>query len=80
MTDYQQAAVNAAFKELEPQFLGQSRLLCKDATARAIRAAESHLRKKWATEVIEELDTARATGKVYTYGDVQELIREGAGE
>ena len=45
-----------------------------------VTAAEPHLRKKWATEVIDELDAARATGKVYTYGEVQELIRNGVGE
>ena len=45
-----------------------------------IAAAEPHLRKKWAKEIIAELDAARATGKVYTYGEVQDLIREGVGE
>ena len=54
MTDYQQAAIEAAFKRLEPQFLGLSRMRCKDATALAIRAAEPHLRKKWAEEVLNE--------------------------
>ena len=80
MTDHEQAALEAAFKKLEPRFLGQPRIRCKEATALAIRAAEPHLRRKWATEVINELDNARATGKIYTYGDVQELIREGVWE
>ena len=80
MPDHQQAAIEAAFKELEPRFLGQPRMRCEDATARAIQAAEPHLRAKWATEVINELDNARATGKIYTYGDIQDLIQEGAGE
>ena len=48
--------------------------------AAVIEAAEPYLRKKWAKEIIDELDTARATGKVYTYGEVQELIRNGAVE
>ena len=48
--------------------------------AAVIEAAEPYLRKKWAKEIIDELDTARATGKVYTYGEVQELIRNGVGE
>ena len=80
MPDHQQAAIEAAFKKLEPRFLGQPRIRCKEATALAIRAAEPHLRRKWATEVIAELDTARATWKVYTYDDIKDLIREGAGE
>ena len=78
MTDHEQAALEAAFKKLEPRFLGQPRIRCKEATALAIRAAEPHLRRKWATEVIAELDTARATWKVYTYDDIKDLIREGA--
>ena len=48
--------------------------------AAVIEAAEPYLRKKWAKEIIDELDTARATGKVYTYGEVQELIRNGVGK
>ena len=80
MTDHEQAALEAAFKKLEPRFLGQPRIRCKEATALAIQAAEPHLRRKWATEVIAELDTALVTGNVYTYGDIQDLIREGAGE
>ena len=80
MTDHEQAALEAAFKKLEPRFLGQPRIRCKEATALAIRAAEPHLRRKWATEVIAELDTARATWKVYTYDDIKDLIREGAEE
>ena len=80
MTDHEQAALEAAFKELEPRFLGQPRIRCKEATALAIRAAEPHLRRKWATEVIAELDTARATWKVYTYDDIKDLIREGVEE
>ena len=80
MTDHEQAALEAAFKKLEPRFLGQPRIRCKEATALAIRAAEPHLRRKWATEVIAELDTARATWKVYTYDDIKDLIREGVGE
>ena len=51
MTDHMKDAVEAAFKKLEPQFLGLSRMRCKDATALAIRAAEPHLRKKWAEEL-----------------------------
>ena len=80
MTDHEQAALEAAFKKLEPRFLGQPRIRCKEATALAIRAAEPHLRRKWATEVIAELDTARATWKVYTYDDIKDLIREGVVE
>ena len=80
MPDHEQAAIEAAFKKLEPRFLGQPRIRCKEATALAIRAAEPHLRRKWATEVIAELDTARATWKVYTYDDIKDLIREGAEE
>ena len=80
MPDHEQAAIEAAFKKLEPRFLGQPRIRCKEATALAIRAAEPHLRRKWATEVIAELDTARATWKVYTYDDIKDLIREGVGE
>ena len=80
MTDHEQAALEAAFKKLEPRFLGQPRIRCEEATALAIRAAEPHLRRKWATEVIAELDTARATWKVYTYDDIKDLIREGVGE
>ena len=80
MPDHEQAALEAAFKKLEPRFLGQPRIRCKEATALAIRAAEPHLRRKWATEVIAELDTARATWKVYTYDDIKDLIREGVGE
>ena len=78
--DHQQAAIEAAMKKLLPRFLGQSLTRCEDSVIQAISAAEPHLRKKWAEEIIDELDTARATGKVYTYGEVQELIREGAGE
>ena len=52
MTDHMKDAVEAAFKKLEPQFLGLSRMRCKDATALAIRAAEPHLRKKWAEGVV----------------------------
>ena len=78
MPDHEQAALEAAFKKLEPRFLGQPRIRCEEATALAIRAAEPHLRRKWATEVIAELDTALVTGNVYTYGDIQDLIREGA--
>lgn len=55
MTDHQQAAIEAAFEKLEPQFLGLSRMRCKDATALAIRAAEPHLRKKWAEEEAAKL-------------------------
>ncbi len=80
MTDHQQAALEAAFKKLEPRFLGQPRIRCKEAPALAIRAAEPLLRRKWATEVIAELDTARATWKVYTYDDIKDLIREGVEE
>ena len=54
---------------------------CQRVTAlNILAAAEPHLRKKWADEIIDELDAARATGKVYTYGEVQDLIREGTGE
>ena len=80
MTDHQQAAIEAAMKKLLPRFLGQSRTRCEDSVIQALAAAEPHLRKKWATEVIAELDTARATWKIYTYGDIQDLIREGAEE
>ena len=80
MTDHQQAAIEAAMKKLLPRFLGQSRTRCEDSVIQALTADEPHLRKKWATEVINELDNARATGKIYTYGDVQELIREGVWE
>ena len=66
MTDHQQAALEAAFKKLEPRFLGQPRIRCKEATALAIRAAEPHLRRKWATEVIAELDTALLRGMCTT--------------
>lgn len=45
-----------------------------------IAAAEPHLRKKWAEEIIDYLDTARAIGRVYTYSAIQDLILEGAGE
>ena len=31
MPDHQQAAIEAAFKELEPRFLGQPRMRCEDA-------------------------------------------------
>ena len=51
MTDHQQAAIEAAFKELEPRFLGQPRMRCEDATALAIRAAEPYMRQKWAEEL-----------------------------
>ena len=54
MTDHGQAAIEAAFKKLEPRFLGQPRMRCKEATALAIRAAEPHLRRKWAEEVLKE--------------------------
>ena len=80
MTDHQQAAIEAAMKKLLPRFLGQSRTRCEDSVIQALAAAEPHLRKKWATEVIAELDAARAVGKIYTYGDIQDLIQEGAGE
>ena len=51
MTDHQQAAIEAAFKELKPRFLGQPRMRCEDATARAIQAAEPYMRQKWAEEL-----------------------------
>ena len=51
MTDHEQAALEAAFKKLEPRFLGQPRIRCKEATALAIRAAEPYMRQKWAEEL-----------------------------
>ena len=56
MTDHEQAALEAAFKKLEPRFLGQPRIRCKETTALAIRAAEPHLRKKWAEEIREKVN------------------------
>jgi hypothetical protein len=41
------------------------------------RTPRFQLRKKWAEEIIDELDTARAIGRVYTYGAIQDLILEG---
>ena len=51
MTDHEQAALEAAFKKLEPRFLGQPRIRCEEATALAIRAAEPYMRQKWAEEL-----------------------------
>ena len=88
MPDHQQAAVLALFEKImgeDPTTPAPVRFaLLSDEDKRVFRealaAAEPHLRRKWATEVINELDNARATGKIYTYGDVQELIREGVWE
>ena len=88
MPDHQQAAVLALFEKImgeDPTTPAPVRFaLLSDEDKRVFRealaAAEPHLRKKWAEEIIDELDTARAAGKVYTYGEVQDLIREGAGE
>ena len=88
MPDHQQAAVLALFEKI----MGEDHTtpapvrfaLLSDEDKRVFRealaAAEPHLRRKWATEVIAELDTARATWKVYTYDDIKDLIREGVWE
>ena len=66
MTDHGQAAIEAAFKKLEPRFLGQPRMRCKEATALAIAAAEPHLRKKWAEEIREGVNPPD-TGKSHEW-------------
>ena len=82
MTDHQQAALTAMqdeiYRQLNCQY-GDFNIPSNEEVKAILAAAEPHLRKKWATEVIAELDVARAAGKVYTYGDVQDLIQEGAG-
>ena len=85
MTDHQQAAIEAGAREAKERWsmtacTGDDCVVWTGVSEAVITAAEPHLRKKWAEEIIGELDIARATGKVYTYGDVQELIREGTGE
>ena len=91
MTDHQQAAIEAAayrllwkFEGLPHGTRGQVAPYVTETHLEwaedIIADAEPHLRRKWAKEIIDELDTARATGKVYTYGEVQELIRNGVGE
>ena len=54
MTDHQQAAIEAVMKKLVPRFLGQSRTRCEDSVIQALAAAEPHLRRKWAEEVLNE--------------------------
>ena len=54
MTDHGQAAIEAAMKKLLPRFLGQSRTRCEDSVIQALAAAEPHLRRKWAEEVLNE--------------------------
>ena len=86
MTDHQQAAIEAAFKKLEPRFLGQPRMRCKDATALAIRAAEPHLRRKWAEEIREkvnppDVDYSHEWRRGFTVGAIKAArFVEGAGE
>ena len=91
MTDHQQDAIEAGayrllwkFEDLPHGTRGQVAPYVTEThwewAEDIIAAAEPHLRRKWAEEIIGELDIARATGKVYTYGDVQDLIREGAVE
>ncbi len=93
MTDNQQAAIEAGARAYDPEAWtaydrespsteGRELMVeySKSKAESILAAAEPHLRRKWATEVINELDNARATGKIYTYGDVQELIREGVWE
>ena len=84
MTDHHQAAIEAADDALQadmwdgdPEDLPGS--MTREAEI-AVEAAEPHLRKKWSEEIIDELDAARAAGKVYTYSAIQDLISEGAGE
>ncbi len=83
MTDHHQAALTAMqdqiYWQLNCQY-GDFNIPSNEEVEAILAAVEPYMRKKWATEVIEELDTARATGKVYTYGDVQELIRNGVKE
>ena len=83
MPDYQQAALTAMqdeiYRQLNCQY-GDFNTPSNEEVKAILAAAEPYLRKKWAKELIDELDTARAVGRVYTYGDVQDLIREGAGE
>ncbi len=93
MTDNQQAAIEAGARAYDPEAWtaydrespsteGRELMVeySKSKAESILAAAEPHLRRKWATEIINELDNARATGKIYTYGDVQELIREGVWE
>ncbi len=83
MIDHGQAAIRALQDEVYNQLsghYGDFNIPSEEEAESILAAAEPHLRRKWATEVINELDNARATGKIYTYGDVQELIREGVWE
>ena len=83
MTDHQQAALTAMqdeiYRQLNCQY-GDFNTPSNEEVKAILAAAEPHMRKRWATEVIAELDAARAVGKIYTYGDIQYLIREGVGE
>ena len=83
MTDHQQAAIEALTDEVYAQFnfqYGDFNTPSEEEAESILAAAEPHLRKKWSEEIIDELDAARAAGKVYTYGAIQDLISEGAGE
>lgn len=87
MTDHQQAAIEAGINAIsggtiacDHGYASISRDDAENIMDAVLPDIEPHLRRKWATEVINELDNARATGKICTYGDVQELIREGMWE
>ena len=83
MTDHQQAAIEALTDEVYAQFnfqYGDFNTPSEEEAESILAAAEPHLRKKWSEEIIDELDAARAAGKVYTYSAIQDLISEGAGE
>ncbi len=83
MTDHQQAAIRALQDEVYAQLnshYGDFNIPSEEEAESILTAAEPHLRKKWSEEIIDELDAARAAGKVYTYSAIQDLISEGAGE
>ena len=83
--DHQQAAVRAVADALHGDACpvdpdpGES-CGCGDyerEAEEALAAATPHLRAAWAAEiraVIRDLDDARATGLVYTYGQIQEKL------
>ena len=88
--DHQQAAIQAGAKALaddwNPDRDPVLTVMFSDYSTTVLTAATPHLRAAWAAEiraVIRDLDDARATGLVYTYGQIQEklyALLEGGGE
>ena len=77
MTDHQQAAIEAAMKKLLPRFLGQSRTRCEDSVIQALAAAEPHLRRKWAEELVERIGASNLGAPLRIYPDGTAHIASG---